>query len=344
MADLDTIAAVAGVSRRTVARVLSDQAPEPIRPFAIKRAKRIRQIAEEVGYRSNAAARAVSTGRFNSLSFVLEGQQDTWFSPIMMLGLHDRCADLGMNLVFTRVSRAEIEKEATMPRVLREAACDGLLMHWLRQLPAGVEKLLHRHRLPYVFLNDRKECNCIYFADEAAACEATRRLIELGHRKIAHVTSIGKAFGHYSQEDRRRGYESAMHEAGLADASTVHAVNGMYSKTDRPDIIGQLCGWLGSEDRPTAVLTHNADLAAAVMAAAMSVGLRVPHDLSVICFTAIDISPIGLIHTSMKLPDYDLGQRAVELAMKRIEAPDRDLEPMAMALDFFEGQTVAPCP
>lgn len=344
MADLETIAAAAGVSRRTVARILSDQGPTPVRPFAIERAKKVRRIAQEYGYRSNAAARAISTGRFNSVSFVLEGKQDTWFSPIMLLGLHDRCEERGLTLVFTRVSRSEIEREVTMPRVLREAACDGLLMHWLRNLPAGVEQHLNRHRVPYVFMNDRRDQNCIYFDDFAAAESATRHLIRLGHRKIACLMGTRKIGSHYSINDRFAGYESAMRQAGYGDATTSHVLDGFYANDDRPDFIGQLGAWLESPDRPTAVVAQGNDYATSLIAAAFSRGLRIPEDLSVICFTSSFKSPVGLLLTCMKLPDYELGERAIDMVLCRIEDPARSLDPVVLNADLVEGQTVAPVP
>jgi DNA-binding LacI/PurR family transcriptional regulator len=99
---------------------------------------------------------------------------------------------------------------------------------------------------------------------------ATRHLVELGHRRIAHIVGEGEV-----GRLRRAGYEAAIAQSGLAP----HCVDGDWTEATGHRLAADL---LGSPGRPTAIFAANDLAAIGVLAAADDLGLRVPEDLSVV--------------------------------------------------------------
>ena len=146
----------------------------------------------------------------------------------------------------------------------------------------------------------------VYADDEAGAAAATSYLLDLGHRRIAHVTGI-EYEGHLL---RRRAYEAAMTNAGLRPQTVV--AQG-YSQDAAERTARSI---LNVADRPTAVFAHNDEMAFGVREAAHSLGLRIPQDLSLIGY---DNSRVARLHgidlTSVDQHARRLGQDAGAAAL-----------------------------
>ena len=140
--------------------------------------------------------------------------------------------------------------------------------------------------------------------EHEAVGELMAHLVELGHRRIAHVRGHPD---HGASEWRMAGYRSALRRAGLRyDPALV--VDGEFSFDS-----GLAAGrhLLGLAERPTAIFAANDDMAAGVMRAASELGLRVPRDVSVCGFDNTPISQqIFPALTTVQQPTRDMGQVA----------------------------------
>jgi DNA-binding LacI/PurR family transcriptional regulator len=235
-----------------------------------------------------------------------------------------------------------------MPRILRELSSDGLLVNYIHHIPATLEPLLRSSRIPSVWINVKTDHNCVHPDDHGASVAATRRLLELGHRRIAFVG--GPGVGHYSDADRLSGYQMAMVGGGLAQ-QVLRARGGRYERgantgvhqTLPDDRLDVLTSALKSPDRPTAVLALSPHYGNAAIYAAAMVGLRVPQDLSVLTFSDWISDPSGLLLSFMHVSMTDVGQHAVALLCERIKQPASDLSAVAVPYKLVEGQTLARC-
>jgi DNA-binding LacI/PurR family transcriptional regulator len=156
----------------------------------------------------------------------------------------------------------------------------------------------------------------VYADDEAGAAAAMSYLLDLGHRRIAHITGI-EYEGH---QLRRRAYEAAMANAGMRPQTVV--AQG-YSQ-DAAERTARVV--LESADRPTAVFAHNDEMAFGVREAAHSLGLRIPQDLSLIGY---DNSRVARLHgidlTSVDQHARRLGQDAGAAALARMRLENAPL-------------------
>jgi LacI family transcriptional regulator len=321
------IAKKAGVSSSTVARALRDDARLSGR--SAERALRIRQLAKEMGYQRNWRAQAFSrckthaVGLFHAhTAWIHEGTMGE-IAGGFTSGMHDH----GYHVVIV-----PYDESGDWQELLRDGRLDGIaISHYL---PDDARDALEKTGLPRVLLMDKTipTWPCAVTDDVGGAYLATRRLIELGHRRIDMYLhdSIRK---HFSVDDRHAGYEKAMKEAGLQDATRFWHL----PEADLPEVLFK------GDDRPTAVLCYCHVEAMAVYLSAWQHGIRIPEQLSVIAFNDLPATrymtpPL----TTMGFNTVHIGRVGANLLVKQIEADDVEPERVVITEKLVERQSVAP--
>ena len=147
----------------------------------------------------------------------------------------------------------------------------------------------------------------------AGAREATQHLIELGHRRIAHVRGrVDLA----SASRREQGYRDALEAAGIPFDPALVRVGG-YRASETTEAAREL---LGMPDRPTAVFAANDLSAIRVMEVANELGLRVPDDLSVVGFDNVpEAANSSPPLTTSAQPLHQMGAEAVRLLLALLD-------------------------
>jgi DNA-binding LacI/PurR family transcriptional regulator len=318
MSVIDEIARRAGVSTSTVTRVLNGGGSYH-RAFYAERAERIKAIAVSLGYRPNAAAQAVRTGRFGSICLLSNDDFAMGHLPAILIdNICKACQAHGLMLSLARLPEEEPGDPGGLPAILTRLAADGLLINSTHAIPPGMEEVLAEQGRPVVWLNAKRKHDCIHFADQRAAREVTRQLIERGHRRIGffapHYEPCGAASRrHYSITDRLAGYRQALREAGLAEV--------VYTpQLQRDWTLGEdMRQIFGHPERPTAILSMlNAE---SLVVGALRQGLRVPEDVSICRFSHAVGNGRGLPTATCLIPDWELAQRAVDMLLRRIAQP-----------------------
>lgn len=343
------IAERAGVTHRTVSNVLAGNA-KGVRSDARRRAERIREIAEELGYRPNMSAKAIRRGRFNSVGLIASTTVNrSNFPGLLWQGIDEVLAARETQLVLSRLADQRLTDPAFVPQILRELSCDGLLINYTHGFPPRMRELVLEARLPSVWINARQSHDCVYPDDVAAGVIATEHLLQLGHSRIAFVTGVGSA--HYSVSDRCRGYSQAMHAArhepiclgpgfdnGLPrEGAAVEDVtwDAMVRRKRFGDFLAAV--------RPTAVVTYGTMDALTLLFAATRLGLSVPGDLSIVNVSSNADTQVGLAFSTVLVPEYEVGRTAAEMLFQRIETPEQ-LPGRAIAPAFVRGDTTAALP
>lgn len=337
MATIDDIATKAGVSKMTVSRVLNGASYQ--RPTFAKRAERIRRIADQLGYRPNAYAKVVSTGRFNAITLLLS--DDYTRSPLpsrMLYGIQSAAAERGLTVNLHLVTDQQLDDEQFVPPSLKEWHSDGILINYQKSLHRRLPELIERYRVPAVWLNMDAAHDCVRPDDLAAGRDATRRLLDLGHRRVWHVNySFRKSTGHYSEAERRDGYTQAMTDAGLEPVTIdrCHSTLGDYYHSH-----DAWASVLGRQDRPTAFVCYGSVGLSILQHVAPRVGLRVPDDLSLVTFSSDSVFDALPIDTWVS-PDDKVGRVAFEMLQQKIAHPDQALCRQTIPFTFAPGESVA---
>ncbi len=207
---IEDIARHAGVSASTVSRVLNGSK----RVAEDKRALVMAAI-EQHQFRPNMMARGLVHGRTMMIG-VLAQDIDSPFFAKMVGGIEQRLAPTPYRPMLT-TTKWDTENDEDIARSLRiflERQVDGLIVlggripeDKLREIAAQIPLIVVARRISGL------EAQCLYIDNEAGAYRATRYLIGLGHRRVAHVTGTA---GHPDAIDRLAGYRRALEEAGIA--------------------------------------------------------------------------------------------------------------------------------
>ncbi|WP_068692565.1 LacI family DNA-binding transcriptional regulator [Thermobifida halotolerans] len=210
---LEMVAALAGVGRGTVSRVIngSDQVSPPTRE-AVKRA------IKELGYVPNRAARTLVTRRTDTVALVVsEDNQRLFAEPFyagIVLGVGVALSERGFQfLLATGRSGAEHER---LGGYLAGQHVDGVLLLSLHR-DDPLPEMLDEAGVPYVYggrpLGVPEEQVCYVDIDNiGGGRQATQRLIETGHRRIAPIAGPQDMV---AGVDRLQGYREALEVAGL---------------------------------------------------------------------------------------------------------------------------------
>lgn len=323
------IARQLGVSQATVSMVLNGGGK-----ISPRTRRQILECAASLGYRHNSSAQALRRGRFGCISLLLSTTKRYSFLPIDLLrGIQGKVREYDTQITIHEVPDASLSDEQFVHEMLRRWSSDGLLIDYTHNLPARMIDLIRSYQVPSVWLNAKLESDCVYPDDYSAMRQATQRLLDLGHRRIAYIDLTRNS--HYSVRDRYDGYVEAMFAADCLPCVLTLAV----VRSERLKVIRK---WLREPNRPTAVVTYEDREAIPLFAAAMEMGLRVPEDLSIIAVHHRPVDAVGIAVATMQIDFAQVGDKAVQMLVQKIEKPDAPLPPQKVPSIWHPGETLAP--
>lgn len=299
MATIRDVARAAGVSIATVSRVYTGSST-----VSEETGQRVLAAAARLDYWPNAAARSLTTSRTHTLGVLLPDLYGEFYSEVIR-GI-DEAAREARYQVLVSGSHADADTLVFVGRSLR-GRVDGLIIMAPDDASSqAIAQLMRTY--PLVLLNAPSSCDLcdtISIANFEGAHTLVRHLIGLGHTRIAAL--LGPE-GNNDAEDRRRGFRSALHEAGLNGSEPLE-LRGDFTEASGYRAAETL---LSLSPRPTAVFAMNDYMAIGLLGALNDRGVRVPHDLAVAGFDDIAVSrylspPLTTVHVDA----HDLGRRAV---------------------------------
>jgi LacI family transcriptional regulator len=325
------VAIAAGVSATTVSHILNEVEGKRINP---ETRQRVLQVAEELGYAPNGLARSLRLQRSQTIGFVSDEIANTQHDSQIIRGAQDAAAAEEMLLLLVN-TRRDTELERRSIEMLLQRQVDGVLYAAMSHRIVRLPEILRS--TPCVLLDARSDDPAVPFVvpDEVqGGYTAVRELTEHGHRRIGllTVTEDMPAVG-----GRLEGYRRALAEAGVPyDPSLVVAESAVPTETAAG--LKAARRLLTAEQRPTALFCFNDRMAMGVYRAAAELGLSIPGDLSVIGFDNQELICDGLYPTlsSVQLPHYQMGARAVAQLLALIETPGRPPGPVT--------HEMLPCP
>ncbi len=305
------IAQQAGVSSSTVARVLRGDVKETWKSTAL-RADHIRQLAKDMGYRTNWRARAFSERRTWTVGLITT-QRISVFDGVhaeFLAGFNDTLGEGGYHLMLLKVESDMFEE------VMLGSRLDGFAM--LEFMPEKTRSILRQSALPSVLLNSDADPTLerIVVDEFGGGYQAAQHLLELGHRDIGFYVNVD-AWSHYSIDERRRGIDTALQEAGVPRAR--------FLRLTHEDMVAQL---VDPTARPSALICYSHAEAIPVMSDLHARGIVIPTQLSMISFN--DVYPSADLCPPLTTVAYDaqrLGKLGAQLLLRRINQAQGEVRP-----------------
>ena len=317
-ATLAEVARLAGVSNTTVSRCLND--PDKVDK---KTLARVRKVIDEIGFRPNLLAQSFRRGRTDIVLVVVHHIGSSIFSEIIdgiRAVLGDRYSIILME------SRSEKQGHSRFIDLLVARQVVGVIL--LCSSPPFDRRLVALDdvpRLPIVIglepvSADLAGLPCVHIDNYHAAHDATRYLLNNGHKAISFVSGER---GSLITQDRERGFADAMTQAGIAGA----AQRIVHSELSIQGGVAAAHRLFGGEDRPTALFCANDDIALGIMSVAPRFGLKIPEDVSVMGF---DDTPYAATAnpplSTVAQPAREIGERTARLLLRALDTPGAPAE------------------
>jgi LacI family transcriptional regulator len=314
-ARLADVAALAGVSPTAASLVLNNV---PGARVSDETRARIHESAEELNFRFNVAARGLATSRTHTIAFVSDEIASSEFAGGMIAGSQQDAWDHGFQLVVVDTGgRPDVEDAAVDSMIERQA--EGVIFAAMSAKEVTPPPTLSQ--VPTVLVNCFTEDNTFptVLADEVlGGYLATRALIEAGHRRIGFVNGMREGRGQWASSQRRKGYETALSEAGIVvDEELIR-----YGNWQPDGGFAMARALLSLDVPPTALFCGNDRMAMGAYEAVREAGLRIPDDISIVGY---DNQPLSAYLypplTTVTLPHEEMGQRACDLLRRLIAGP-----------------------
>ncbi|WP_328345570.1 LacI family DNA-binding transcriptional regulator [Micromonospora sp. NBC_00421] len=328
------VARAAGVSKGAVSFALNG------RPGVGEETRtRILAVAASLGWAPSHRARALSVSRAFSVGMVIARPPELLgadpFYPSFIAGVERTLADRGQALVLQVVPDLSVE-EASYRRLANAERVDGVFVLDLRLGDPRIA-LLAELRLPAVTIGRPdvpSDHPALLVDDRPGVAAAVNHLVELGHRRIAHVSGP-LHFLHGSV--RQQAWEQALAAAGLP---TGRSIESDFSAAGGAQATRTL---LEGDDPPTAIVYGNDLMAIAGLSIAVQQGIRVPDELSITGFDDTELA--GYVNpalTTVRTDPFGWGRAAADALLDLIDGkPEADI-PIPPARLIVRGSTAPP--
>lgn len=309
---LKDIADQLGLSVTTVSRALSGNG-------RVKKetSEKVMQLAKESNYMVNSLARSLRLSDARSIGIVVPDISNNFFSNVIK-GAQEVCHDNGyMLMVCNSDENAYYEEEAI--KTLLEKQVSGLIVASVGSCPKLFEKY-PRGSLPVVYIDNvpenADEYDLVSIDNYTAALEFTRAVISRGYREIGMIAGPRKQS---SGLMRYKGFVQALKDAGI-ELTPEWIVESEFSLESGYEKMKNI---LAGEKMPRAMLFANNKLAYGAVKAILEAGLRIPEDMAVVSFDAIDHT--GLVTpqiVSLNQPAEEIGKCACGMIVERLKGSE----------------------
>lgn len=275
-------------------------------------AARVLEVAKRLGYRRNAAAASLRSGRSNTIAVITTDIANNFFAGISR-HIEDRAVEYGYTVLFGSSDEKPEKLDAVMDTVLAYNI-DGVIVAPVKGGESAIQKAIDA-RVPVVLLDrdiDGLEgVGKVLLNDVEAGEMATNLMIEKGYRKIE---MLSYNLGISSIDEREEGYKKAMEARGL-ESRVDYTSYGDPQKHIPAILEDAIARGVEAFFLPTYSLT------AMTISAMNAMHLRTPRDLGLVAFDESDLYHLGpstIAHIVQPL--QELGEKSVDVLHAMIES------------------------
>ena len=340
-ATIDDVAALAGVSIKTVSRVVNK---EPnVRESTDQR---VRKAIRQLNYRPNSSARSLASKR-SFLIGLLYDDPSLYENPSsnyiinIQQGALRVCKSETYDLLIHPCNYADKNLSHEISSLISHSRIDGLILSPPLCDMKSIVTTIKKTGTPLVRISpgDKTESRFAVSTNDRDVCaRMTEYLASLGHTRIAFITGHRD---HKALANRYLGYQDGLKTAGL------NLLKGLVKEGHNSFGSGQECArkLLQSKKPPTAIFACNDDMATGVLRVAHQLQIKVPDELSVAGFDDIPLAQqIYPALTTIRQPVRSMTERAAEILMDQVRSRPAKEKPRTIDAVLKIRESTGPAP
>lgn len=306
------VAREANVSMATVSRVVNGN--QNVKPAT---RKKVLDCIERLGYRPNAVARGLASKKTTTIGVIVPDISKSYYAELSR-GIADIATMYEYNIILSN-SDKRMTREMELLDDLLGKQVDGLIF-MSDSLSEEIKNEMATANVPIVLagtLDSSTDLATVNIDHEQAAYDAVKKLIDNGHKRIAHVS--GPLTRDINRYCKKVGYERALLDAGLPiyEEYFIETDNTYDDAYEKWRLLRKL------EEKPTAIFAGNDDIAVGMMNGIRDDGYSIPDDFEVICFQHTLLSrAVRPQLTTIVVPLYDLGAVSMRLLTKMMNGEE----------------------
>jgi DNA-binding LacI/PurR family transcriptional regulator len=333
MVSIKDVARRAGVSISTVSSVINKN-----KPVSQELKEKVEKAINDLDYRPHLIARSLKSRKTSIIGVVLNNATSPFFGAILK-GIEEVAYREGFNLMLCD-SNNEAEREERNIQLLEYNWVDGIILDTIAN-PKKNElyfdylenRIIKQRKIPIIsivkdFSVKRNESSVIIDNAEGGYL-ATKHLIDLGHKKIAHI--IGNE-DYIVSWKRLEGYKKALNENNI-QVNESYILQGDFSAISGYNETKKL---LLLDRSITAIFAANDQMAIGAIKALKEEGIRIPQDVAIVGYDNIFLS--SLIDPSLStinVPKYQIGRVAMELLSSQLKSGNHTRERKTLPINLI---------
>jgi LacI family transcriptional regulator len=323
------VALRAGVSRTTASFVMTGRRDMRI---SAESEQRVLNAARELSYRPNLLARSLRTNQSQTIGLISDVIATEAFAGEVIRGSLST-ALLHEHLLFIGETEGDTQVEKRLVQSMLDRGVDGFVYAAMYTRQAQVSAVLRGHPLVLLnCLNSSRSIPAVVPDECGAGRSAARALLDAGHREGIYLAGE-TATPVIAARERLAGIEETLAAAGTRLAGTIDT---LWWPEPAYAAIGE---FFSAGGRPTAIICMNDRIAFGAYQALQEHGRAVPDDVSVVSFDDSDLASwLRPQLTSVAIPHFELGRRAVELLL----ANERTGGIHRIPMQLRERESIAP--
>lgn len=322
-ATIHDVARLANVSMSTVSHVINGT-----RNVSEETAKRVRDAIDQTGYIPNFVAKSLKQSSTHTIGVVITDIRNQFFVDVIH-AIDEEARKEGYQ-VFISETEESCRREFEIIKALCERRVDGIIYSPTVGMEQETIEYLKRVKIPVIMI-DRligRDFDWVGVESQESTKEIVNYLIGLGHSKIGILAGFR---GINTTEERVRGYEEAMRQAGLT-VQKDWIISGNYRNEP---VTEKVVRALESDCAPTALIAANNRMIYNAMAAMQQLQLQVPKDVSLAAFGYSEWAEYFEPKlTALREPCWEMGKQAYQLLKRRIEDATLPIQQIRLMPEF----------
>jgi LacI family transcriptional regulator/LacI family repressor for deo operon, udp, cdd, tsx, nupC, and nupG len=315
MARLKDVAKKAGVASATVSRVLNNS-PK----VSVETRQKVNKAIKELGYKRDRVARRLRAkdGKTHMMGLLIPDIRNPFYVDVIQ-GIEEYALDNEYAILMCNFGQDEVREKLYMD-IMRAESIDGLIAAPIHQWDKKVTDLI-KSGLPIVCL-DRSlsgvKADVVVVDNRHGAFKAIELLLKSGHIRIGFIAGKPQI---PTSVQRLRGYEDALREYGIEKNESLIKFGDSKYESGK-ELAKEL---LETAHPPTALFTGNNLITLGALETIHKRGLQIPDDIALVGFDDMYwSSSLNPPLTAVRQPGYEMGRRAAEMLLQRIDDPNRE--------------------